>query len=124
MYWDTGMIFWIVIGVIIVTSIVFRYLASVSRDRTIRDLAERGQTITPEMFVTPRRGGTLVGGLFMLFIGVATVLFFWVLSGQMPGVTGEMGVPQWLPILGVFPIAIGLALIIGWLVNRRPIDRQ
>jgi uncharacterized membrane protein len=121
---DMAMVFWIVICIIVVASIVFRYLASVSRDRTIRDLAERGQTISPDMFLTRGGGGSLFGGIFMLFIGIALVVFLYFLSGHIAAVSGNADVPRWLPVVGIFPIAIGLALIVGRMLDRRDIDRR
>lgn len=120
-HFGMDMVFWIVIGLIAVSSIFFRYRASVSRDRTIQILAEKGQPIPPELV----RGGyyrrydrSPSRGLTLMFIGAALFVFFWAMTGGM--VHGMNGTPNWLPFLGIFPFAIGLAYFLGGLFDRRP----
>lgn len=120
-YFGMNMVFWIVIGLIAISSIFFRYRASVSRDRTIQMLAEKGQPIPPELV----RGGyyrhydrSPSRGLFLMLIGVALFVFFWAMTGGM--IHGIDETPNWLPFVGVFPFAIGLAHFLDGLFDRRP----
>jgi len=109
---------WIFIAVIVVSASFFGYLKSRSRDRAISEIAQRGQPVPAELFnLTPRttRAGLLVGGLVMLFIGIALAALGWSLvrSHQTP-VGSEL--------IGLFPGGIGVALLISYLVTGRRDD--
>lgn len=108
--------FWIFIAVIVVSSMFFGYLRSKSRDETLRDLAQRGQPITPEMLGPVRggRGGLLIGGLIMLFIGISLSGFMW----SMGGMHHPFGNEEYPVFVGLFPGGIGLALLISYIVLR------
>jgi Domain of unknown function (DUF6249) len=111
MYDLSGAAFWLFIATIVVASMLFGYLRSRSRDQTIRDLAERGQPIPPQLFDRPGgRGGLLISGLVMLFIGIALSAFMWSMASTMP--IGGRGAYPWF--VGLFPGGIGLALLLSY----------
>ena len=119
-YYNGPDMFWIFIAIIVVSSMLFSYLKSRSRDDAIRDLAQRGQPIPAEMFrpTSRSRGGLLIGGLVMLFIGIALSAFMW---------AGRAGVPNFgneaFPALvGLFPGGIGLALLLSYFLLGRDRD--
>jgi uncharacterized protein DUF6249 len=74
---------------------------------TIARLAEKGLPVPPELLEPPRRGhySGLRGGLVLLGLGLGLAIFFW-----------EMGVP-WS--IGLIPGLMGVALIIGWSIERK-----
>ncbi|HXZ68781.1 MAG TPA: DUF6249 domain-containing protein [Alphaproteobacteria bacterium] len=110
-YYNGPDMFWIFIAIIVVSSMLFGYLRSRSRDETIRDLAERGQPIPPQMFDRPGgRSGLLIGGLVMLFIGIALSGFMF----SMGGMHGGFGREQYPVFVGLFPGGIGLALLLSY----------
>ena len=122
MNWYMGpYVFWIFLAVIIISGSFFSYLKSRSRDRTIRDLAERGQPIPNEMFGPSyggsARSGLLIGGLVMLFIGIALAAF---MGSASPDMTG--GIHHGF-LVGLFPGGIGLALILSYLLLGRGKDK-
>lgn len=121
------MIFWIIIGIIAIASIFFRYRESVQRHKTLQILAEKGQPIPPEFFRESRYGyrdryygrGGARRGLVLMAIGVAIFIF---LSGMMGGFTDGVHVhmgPGWVALAGIFPFMIGLAIFVGGLFDRR-----
>ena len=115
-YYNGPDMFWIFIAIIVVSSMLFGYLRSRSRDETIRDLAQRGQPIPPQMFDRPGgRSGLLIGGLIMLFIGIALSTFMW----SMGGMQHPWGSEEYPVFVGLFPGGIGLALVISYLLLGR-----
>ena len=118
------MIFWVVIAVIAICAIFFRYRESVSRDRTIQSLAEKGQAIPPELL----HGGYYRGygywryyrrphraGIILIFVGVAIFL----------SSAGHRGFDpdnwhDWATSGALFPLLIGLALVISGMFDRFP----
>lgn len=130
--WDLGMIFWIVVGVIAVAAIFFRYRESVSRDETIRMLAEKGQPIPPELLGGEsagvwrgdgqahyhfhyRRRNPFRTGIILVCVGIA--LMFSTSEWR----NGHGFDPANWHISGaIFPLMIGVAFLIIGLVERRP----
>ena len=107
--------FWIFIAVIVVFGSLFGYLKSRSRDRAISDIAQRGQPVPTELYdLTPQtsRAGLLIGGLVMLFIGIALSTVGWSLAGAHQSPVGS-------ELIGLFPGGIGIALLIGYVVLGR-----
>jgi len=110
-YYNGPDMFWIFIAIIVVSSMFFGYLRSRSRDDAIRDLAQRGQPIPPQMFDRPGgRSGLLIGGLVMLFIGIALSAFMWSMASTLPA----NGHGQYPWFVGFFPGGIGLALLLSY----------
>ncbi len=107
--------FWIFLAIIIVAGGLFGYLKSRSRDSAIREIAGRGQPVPAEMFdLTPQTSaaGLLVGGLVMLFIGVALSAVGWSMVQSHQSPAGS-------ELIGLIPGGIGLALLIGYFVLGR-----
>jgi hypothetical protein len=116
-------IFWISIVLIVFVVSFFRYRERASHHRMVETLAEKGQAVPPEMisgdgYDRSMRYGNMIGsGIFMMCIGVALAVFFWALGGGGNFFSGT-GVPNWLPVIGIFPFMTGLARVIGYLVER------
>ena len=109
--------FWIFIAITIVSAGLFGYLKSRSRDAAIRDIVVRGQPVPAEMFnLVPKtdRNGLLIGGLIMLFIGIALAALGWTV-----GISHQYGAGTEQAFVGAFPGGIGLALLISYLVMGR-----
>ena len=107
--------FWVFLAAIIFFGSLFGYLKSRSRDRAISDIAQRGQPVPAELFdLTPQtsRAGLLVGGLVMLFIGIALAAVGWSLAQSHQSPAGS-------ELVGLFPGGIGLALLISYFVIGR-----
>lgn len=123
---DPSHIFWIVIGVIAVAAIYFRYLEQASRDKTLRTLAEKGQSIPPELLRYDGRtygyrgGGTIRGGLILMAVGAGVAIMFWGMTGYDSSIEGMAARGAWLPTLGAIPFLIGVALFLSGLFDRRP----
>lgn len=133
MNWDAGMIFWIVIGVIAVSAIFFRYRESVSRDETIRMLAEKGQPIPPELLGGEthgswsrdgnthyhfyyRRRNPFRAGIILICVGIAIFISS---SGWHHGDLSPDDWGHW-HTGAIFPLMIGVALLVIGLFERRP----
>lgn len=110
-YYNGPDMFWIFIAIIVVSSMLFGYLRSRNRNETIRDLAQRGQPIPPQLFDRPGgRSGLLIGGLVMLFIGIALTGFMWSMGHTVPPPPPG----QYPEFVGLFPGGIGLALLLSY----------
>jgi hypothetical protein len=73
---------------------------------TIARLAEKGLPVPPELLDPPRHGYSgLRGGLVLVALGVGLAIFFL-----------ELGVP-WS--IGLIPGLMGVALLIGWSIERK-----
>jgi hypothetical protein len=116
-------IVWIGIFAIVFVAIFFSHRERTRRYRLIEMLAEKGQPIPPEMLSGAvegsgyRHGNAIGSGVFMMCIGIALAVFFWALSGGGSFISAG-GVPNWLPVIGIFPFMTGLARIIGYLFER------
>lgn len=106
---------WGVTGVVAFAAIFFRYRATVNRDRTVQMLAEKGLAIPPELFRPRRSGSGLRSGVYLMCIGVALIVFLW---GVTFGINGKQVVPMWIPVIGVFPLMIGVAMFAIALIER------
>lgn len=118
-------IFWIAIVLIVGLSQYFSYRERVSRHRMIETLAEKGQTIPPELLTNGRSHGydwryrnPIQSGIFLMCIGVALAVFLWAMNGGGNFFDGEH-VPNWLPFVGIFPFMVGLARFVAGIVDRR-----
>lgn len=126
-YFGMNMIFWIVIGVIAVSSILGRYMASVSRDRTIQRLAEKGQPIPPELAHGSYYRGSRYGydptpartGIILICIGIAVFVFLYMMTQPGGPINDQMRNVSWLPFAGIFPFMIGVGKLIGAMFDRR-----
>jgi Domain of unknown function (DUF6249) len=129
---SANMVFWIVIGVVAVASSYFYYRASVSRDRTIQTLAEKGQPIPPELlsrrYLADRRylfrsRSPLRTGIRLLFIGIIIFLImvgpaFWFENGAMH--VGYGTGQRWPVVIAAVPFLMGVVYLLIGLLDRRP----
>ena len=112
--------FWAVIAIVLVANGFFVYQVRVARYRVMQTLAEKGQPVPPELFTGPRKSapvGLMRGGIILVFIGVALGVFFWSMTSQ-SYFHGPIESAGWLPTLGLFPLMIGLALLLTALFER------
>jgi hypothetical protein len=73
---------------------------------TIARLLEKGLPVPPELLQPPsRRHSGLEGGLVLIALGIALAIFL-----------GEVGAP-WS--MGLIPGLMGLALLLGWWIDKR-----
>jgi len=117
--WVPTAVLWAGVVCIVLIGNYFSYKRRESRDRLLEKLAERGQPLPPNAFAEWRDRNSFTSSFILISMGVAVALFFWALSGGGGRFTGEAGVPDWLPVLGVFPILIGIARLAGALADRR-----
>lgn len=122
---SSSVIFWVAIVLIVIVSNFFRHQSRVAKYKMMETLAEKGQTISPDLLRDMGNGreyhnhGPVSSGIFLMCIGIALAVFFWALGGGGNFFQGEH-VPNWLPVIGIFPFMIGLARLLGGFTDRRP----
>lgn len=102
----------------------FKFLSRRSKYRLLEKLAEKGQSLSPEMLANLTGGGgsraaeeknPITSGIFLMCVGIALAVFFWAMQGG--------GIPladgNWLAVIGIFPFMVGLARFLGGLFERR-----
>jgi len=120
-----SVVFWGAIVLLVFISGLFRYLTRSSQHRMLERLAEKGQTLSPELLGRLGNGNghdsknSVSGAIILMFIGVALAIFFWALGGGGNLFEGEH-IPNWLPVIGIFPFAIGLGRLVGMIFEKRP----
>ena len=109
-------LFWLMVGVIAVTSIFFRYLRERSRNALFQTQLEKGQAIPPNLFYETsvpwdHRGFTVVG-ILLIALGLATALFGWSIS---PGLLHRVETEKDNLVLFVslFPLILGGASMVA-----------
>ncbi len=115
-----AMVFWAVIGIIVVANGYFVYQVRMARYRVMQTLADKGQPVPLELFNGPRRAapvGLMRGAIVLLCLGAALGIFFWSMTAQSL-FHGPIENVAWLPTLALFPIGIGLALLLMALLER------
>ncbi len=120
---SSNVVLWVVIGLIAVAAIVFRFLEQASRHKMLRTLAEKGQPIPPEIFTSRaeayhRTAASFRAGIILMSIGVATAIFFFAMTSDSVFAGPIHGV-NWLPVLGVIPFMLGFALLVIAVFERR-----
>jgi hypothetical protein len=123
---DSSVVFWGAIVLIVFMSFLFGHLRRSSKYRMIERLAEKGQTISPELLASVSNGNgrgerhhsPIQSGIFLMCIGIAIAVFFWAMNGGGNPFMGEH--VTWLAVIGIFPFMVGLARLIGGLMERRP----
>ena len=119
---SSTIIFWGAIVLIVLIGNFFNYKSRASKYRLMEKLAEKGLTPSPELMAgignDNGHKNTLTGGLVLIMIGLATMAFFWALGGG-GGMWEDEGVPILMPVIGLFPLGIGLALLISRLFDKR-----
>ena len=118
---ESTIIFWGAIVLIVVITNYFSYKNMSSRHRMMETLAEKGQPIPPEMLASSRDRyryhNPIQSGIFLMCIGVALAVFFWAMGGGGNLIEGDR-MPNWLPVIGIFPFMIGLARFLGGFFDR------
>ena len=100
------------------------FMSESERKRRSEEL-ERERGVTPEI----KRYNEIKGGVITSFVGVALMLFLWVIgmaifrSGENPPAAAEIIRSIW--VAGVIPLMVGLALIFnGLFVSRKIVELQ
>lgn len=121
--YESTIIFWAAIVLIVFCSSYFSYRSRASRHRLIETMVEKGQPIPPELLMNDcGRGHSPIHlGIVLMCIGVALAVFFWAMGSTAFG--GDHDVPAWLPVVGIFPFMVGLARLLGWMSERRPLPK-
>ena len=115
-----GAVFWVVIGTVLIANGFFVFQVRMARYRVMQTLAEKGQPVPIEMFNGNVRNapvGMMRGAIVLLCIGTALGIFFWSMTAQSI-FHGPIESAAWLPSLALFPILLGLALLLMALLER------
>ena len=115
-----AIMFWAVIGFVLVANGYFVYQVRLARYRVMQTLADKGQPVPLELFNGPRRSapvGLMRGGIVLVCIGVALMMFFWAMTDQSI-FHGPIESASWLPTIGFFPFMIGVALLVMAMFER------
>jgi ribose/xylose/arabinose/galactoside ABC-type transport system permease subunit len=113
--------FWIVIGSIVVANGYFVYQVRMARYRVMQTLADKGQPVPVELFNGNLRNapvGMMRGAIVLLCLGVAFGFFMWSMTAQSV-FNGPIVYAEWLPTIALFPIMIGVALLLMALFERK-----
>ena len=113
--------FWVVICVAVVANGYFVYQVRMARWRVMQTLAEKGQPVPVELFNGPLRRapvGLMRGGIVLVCLGLALGGFFWAMTAQSV-FAGPIENVGWLPTLALFPLMIGVALLLMAMFERR-----
>jgi hypothetical protein len=118
---DTLIVFGSIVAIVAISS-YFGFRNRQARQSLIEKMLDKGQTISPELLESisrskPRRS-PLASAITLIFIGIALAAFFWALGGGSGHWKGE-DVPYWLPVVGAFPFAIGLARLTAMIFEKR-----
>ena len=112
--------FWLVVGAVIIANGYFVYQVRMARYRVMQSLADKGQPVPVELLggnVRQAHVGLLRGGIILLCLGAALGGFLWAMTAQ-SWFNGPVAV-GWLPAVALFPVLLGLALIVSALLDRR-----
>ena len=115
-----AIVFWSVIGFVLVANGYFVFQVRMARYRVMQTLADKGQPVPLDMFNGPKRAapvGMMRGGIILVCIGIAFVIFFWSMTASSI-FNGPIESAQWLPTLGLFPLLIGVALLLMAVFER------
>jgi hypothetical protein len=119
---ESTIIFWGAIVAIVLVGNYFSYKTQASRHRMMEIMAEKGQSVPPEMMASGRDRhrylNPIQSGIFLMCIGIALAVFFWAMTGGGNYFEGGEHAPSWLPVIGIFPFMIGLARLLGGLFDR------
>jgi hypothetical protein len=108
--------FWLMVGTIAVTAIVFRYLRERSRLALLRALVEKGQPLPHDLLQEGSRAwdhrGLFVAGILLAGLSVAMALLgIAIQSGLLHGV--HMEKDNLVLILSLFPLCLGAACMVA-----------
>jgi len=124
---SSGAVFWIAIAVMSVAGAFFSHRSRVAKYKMMETLAEKGQSLpaslTPELLEAVSKGeqrnNPIQTGIILVCVGIAIAIFFWALGGGGNFFNGEQ-IPNWLPVIGIFPFMVGVAFLIGSFFRTRP----
>jgi len=124
--YESTIIFWAAIVLIVFFTSYFSYRSRASRHRLIETMVEKGQPVPPELLTNHggdygRIHSPVQSGIFLMCIGVALAVFFWALGSN--GFGGDQNVPAWLPVVGIFPFMVGLARLLGWMSEWKRLSK-
>lgn len=116
-----GAVFWVAIGAMVIAAIYFKHKGRADRIKLLQTLAEKGQPIPPELLSGADLGKGSVNyiarGIILISIGLAMILFLLAAVGVFSGTMERDGIAA--PLLGAFPLFIGLAYLGIGLYQRR-----
>jgi len=120
---ESTLIFWGAIVLIVVLGNYFRYKSQSSRHRVIETMVQKGQPVPPELLAgrdqySYRYHNPIQSGIFLMCIGIALAVFFWAMTGGGNFMDSNDHIPNWLPVIGIFPFMVGLARFLGGLFDR------
>src|SRR5258708_2399063 len=113
-------IFWVVIAIVLIANGYFIYQVRMARYRVMQTLAEKGQPVPADLFHGPRRTahvGMLRGAIVLISLGSALGFFFWSMTAQSI-FHGPIESAAWLPSVALFPVLLGVALLLMALLER------
>ncbi len=116
-----AIMFWGVIGIVVVANGYFVYQVRMARYRVMQTLADKGQPVPFELFNGPLRRapvGLMRAGIILTCLGIALGTFFWSMTAQSI-FRGPIENANWLPSIALFPLMIGLALLLMAMLERR-----
>ena len=110
-------VIWGAILLLVFIVMLFTYLSRRSKYRMLERLAEKGQTLSPEVLASlssgnGRNGGEknpITSGIFLMCIGVALSIFFWATTDLEDLLHGG-AMPT---AIGIIPFMVGLARVLG-----------
>ena len=115
-----AVVFWLVIGTVIVANGYFVYQVRVARYRVMQSLADKNQPVPAEMFggtAHSRPVGLMRGGIVLVCLGLAIGGFFWAMTDQWL-FHGPIREVSWLPAVALFPLMIGISLLVIAMFER------
>ncbi|MBS0471742.1 MAG: hypothetical protein JSR60_11770 [Proteobacteria bacterium] len=112
-------VLWIVLGLVFIANGFFVYQVRMARYRVMQTLAEKGQPVPPELLggsVRRAHAGMMRGGIILIGLGAAFGVFLWAMTEQSM-FHGPVGA-NWLPTLALFPLLLGLSLVLLAIFDR------
>ncbi len=116
---EIAIVFWLVIGAIVIAAIYFRYAKAVSRHQVLQTMIEKGQPVSTDIFDERRYSrrnietwqSFVAAGIILIGLGFGAAIFFAALSVY------QVDEP-FLPFISAFPFCMGIAcLVVGRLIK-------